>query len=413
VNSVPIKTAVKRAIAVVALTIIYSLTTFISRLGRFVRRPRAAGKDGILLIGTFHNPNWVNAHLRPLAGATDGKVTLVCDEPVVDLEGVTYACPPKWISKLISRAGSKFIWGVYQSVKIRPVLVMGYHIFPAAVSALVAARLTGSFAGYQVTAGQLELEGGGWHAENALLTMLASPSAVVERAVLRCVREFDCTVVRGERARQYLVDNGYQRHIPIITGSVEFPSEHAAFSDRPYDLIFVGRLTEYKRPDRILRVIKKAKDAGAHLSVLMVGDGPDKEALLEMARELGIADLIEWAGQRKDVPELLQKAKVFVLTSRWEGVSIALLEAMAAGCVPVVSDVGDLRDFVDSDKNGWVLDEHDINGFAAAILESLSDEQEWHNLSNRARSLVLARASKDAIAKRWRRQILSFYGTDN
>ena len=59
--------------------------------------------------------------------------------------------------------------------------------------------------------------------------------------------------------------------------------------------------------------------------------------LKDLANSLGINEQIEWVGKIDDVPSIVNRAKVFILTSRWEGLSIALLEAMTAGCVPVVS----------------------------------------------------------------------------
>ena len=91
---------------------------------------------------------------------------------------------------------------------------------------------------------------------------------------------------------------------------------------------------------------------------------------------------------------------MFVLTSRWEGVSIAMLEAMAYGCVPVVSNVGDLEDFVDA-STGHIFDEDNLSAFSRAISDLLSDANRWEELSESCRKRIDERSSKQAVSMRW------------
>src|SRR6185369_14730552 len=118
-------------IAVAGVATIYTVVRWVSR--RF-RRTRAARPSGcILVIGTFHNPNWVHAHLRPLARSGVGTVVLICDQPVDPIRGVIAECAPRWLQALLTRAGAKFAWTLLCAVRYRPDLYMGYHIFPCAV----------------------------------------------------------------------------------------------------------------------------------------------------------------------------------------------------------------------------------------------------------------------------------------
>ena len=228
----------RRFVATCLLTLVYSVASWYAIFARFLSRRRKNYSGYVMLIGTFHNPNWVRAHLIPILHANDGKVLVVCDEPVEPLEGLRSVCPPNLMSKLLSRAVAKFIWAIIFGIRYRPDVVMGYHIFPGAVSALVVGRSINAVVGYQVTAGQLELEGGGWHSENVLLTMLNHASLAVEKSALRLVRQFDEVIVRGSRAKNYLFENGVANSIRTITGSVAIPDECTNYSDREYDIIF-------------------------------------------------------------------------------------------------------------------------------------------------------------------------------
>jgi glycosyltransferase involved in cell wall biosynthesis len=282
---------------------------------------------------------------------------------------------------------------------------MGYHILPCAVIALVAARLFGRPACYQVTSGPLELEGGGWHAENRLLTALGGPSEVIARLAADVLRAFESVVVRGHQAAAYVRRLGFERDLAIITGSVEPTVAWQDFAARPIDIAFVGRLTEYKRPDRFLAVVAAVVAELPAVRAVIIGDGPDAPALRADVAKRGLAANVEFLGQRADVDRLLAATKVFVLTSRWEGLSIAMLEAMAAGAVPVVADVGDLRDAIRQGVNGFVVPEGDIGAYAETTVLLLRQAEMWRACSMQAAELALARSGTDAVAELWRRQL--------
>jgi glycosyltransferase involved in cell wall biosynthesis len=393
-----------RILAVWTLAGLYGAAALFSRLAR--RAPRPWQPSGcILVIGTFHNPNWFHSHIRPLARSGVGEVILVCDEPVEPMPGVRFACPPRWLARVATRAGAKLAWSLVCAVRYRPDLYMGYHIFPCALIALVVARLAGRPACYQDTSGPLELEGGGWNAENALLTALQRPSALVERRVNAVVREFDSVVVRGSGAEAYVRGTGYAGSIAVITGSVEPAGDWQDHGERSIDLAFVGRLTEYKKPERFIAVVAAVAKIVPRLRAVVVGEGPDATALKALARELGMESNVEFLGKRTDVDQLLAASRVFVLTSRWEGLSIAMLEAMCAGTVPVVANVGDLADFIDNGANGFIVAQDDIGAYAGAAVRLLRDADFWRRCSRSALERALEASGTDAIARRWQRHL--------
>jgi glycosyltransferase involved in cell wall biosynthesis len=396
------KKRLKRWLAISLLTVGYGFALVVSRIlgaPRPLTADRRRGK--ILVIGTFHNPNWFFAHLEPLARCSESEVVLVADGHTGDVEGLTVVVPNPLASRILSRAGAKFVWSIWYAIRHRPDMYMGYAIFPAATTALILGRLFRRPAAFQVTSGKLELEGGGNRAENKVLSALGEPSPWIEKLAFALTRQFDLLVVRGGRAERYIRDFGGTNRIERITGSVEMPERCPPVSERDIDVIFVGRLTERKRPDRFVKVMAEVARAHPGLRAAIVGDGPDTEDLQRQVAELGIDANIEFLGLRNDVLDLNLKSKIFALTSRWEGVSIAMLEAMSCGTIPVVSDVGDLRDVVDSGDNGFVFDEDDLDSFAETISGLLADESRMTALSQAARATVEDRCSREAVTRRW------------
>jgi len=390
----------RRAVAAL-LAALYAAAAWLAQHRR--RDGATARGRGILVIGTFHNPNWSLSHLAPLAQCGLGEVCVVCDEPAPPLDNVRFACPPRWLQALLTRAGAKLCWSLLLAWRRRPDLYMGYHVFPCALLALVLGRLFDRPACYQMTAGPLEIEGGGWQAENQLLRALGEPCPRVERRAVAVVREFDSVVVRGSSAAAFVRALDYRRNLAIITGSVTPASrDWGDFDTRSMDIAFVGRLAECKRLDRFVNVVAAIVAERPTTRAAVIGDGPCLAATREQVRRLGLEDSVAFLGQRSDVDALLATTKVFLLTSQSEGLSIAMLEAMTAGAVPIVADVGDLRDGLEPGRSGYLVPADDIAAYARTAIRLLTDADAWRACSRRAVEHAAANSSKNAIAARWR-----------
>ncbi len=112
----------------------------------------------------------------------------------------------------------------------------------------------------------------------------------------------------------------------------------------------------------------------------------------------GVADSIDFLGVVDTVEDVYRAGRVFVLTSRHEGLSVAMSEAMACGLPAVVTDVGDLGDLVETGEYGALVPVGDIDAFAAQVGLLLDDEEQWRRASAAARSAAVDRASVEAVA---------------
>jgi glycosyltransferase involved in cell wall biosynthesis len=106
---------------------------------------------------------------------------------------------------------------------------------------------------------------------------------------------------------------------------------------------------------------------------VLVGRGPNEDDVRRRTRELGLEEAVVFAGFREDVPRLVAAFDLFVLPSLHEGLSIALLEAMALGKPSVVSRVGGLPELIDHEREGLLIGLADSRAFAEGIIRLLRD----------------------------------------
>jgi glycosyltransferase involved in cell wall biosynthesis len=141
---------------------------------------------------------------------------------------------------------------------------------------------------------------------------------------------------------------------------------------RGADLIAVGRLLPHKNQRLVIEATAIALRARPTIVTWIVGDGPERADLEKRARDLGVNEHVHFLGQRADVPALLARARVFANASLWEGMSNAVLEAMAMRLPSVVVDAPGVSECHEPDVTGIVVPP-DADAFAAAILRYLDD----------------------------------------
>jgi glycosyltransferase involved in cell wall biosynthesis len=133
-------------------------------------------------------------------------------------------------------------------------------------------------------------------------------------------------------------------------------------------VISVGALTPQKNPLEALEVIGRVRHAFPALHYVLVGDGPLRGAVQRQAGALGLGESFHFLSVRNDVPALLAAADVFLLTSKWEGLPRTLIEAMAMGKAPVVTQVDGVLDVIEDNVTGYVRDPGDVDELTAMVV---------------------------------------------
>ena len=133
----------------------------------------------------------------------------------------------------------------------------------------------------------------------------------------------------------------------------------------------VGRLAVVKRQDRILTALSELTARYPNSHVILVGDGPERSRLEELAIALGIANRVHFTGYQSHPASFLRAMDVFALTSQSEGLPISLLEAWAARLPVVCTSVGGIPDVIVDGENGFLVPESDKRSLIEALVKCL------------------------------------------
>jgi glycosyltransferase involved in cell wall biosynthesis len=138
-------------------------------------------------------------------------------------------------------------------------------------------------------------------------------------------------------------------------------------------ILHVARHHPVKDQATLIRGFALAAPDLPGVTLQMAGDGPLRGTLETLAKELNVADRVQFLGIRSDIPDLMRQADVFALTSLSEAASLTLLEAMASGLPAVVTDVGGNGEIVRHEKEGLLFPRSDAAGCAAAFKRLFAD----------------------------------------
>ncbi|MBM7581193.1 glycosyltransferase involved in cell wall biosynthesis [Caldicoprobacter guelmensis] len=183
-------------------------------------------------------------------------------------------------------------------------------------------------------------------------------------AISRKVREIVLKQLGIPEEKVYLIYNG----IPLE----KFRTLDRVFRKNVKNIIAVGRLEEQKDYPTLIVAFKILKDRleseGREVPTLnIVGGGSLDCYLKEFASELGLEKYINFLGKRSDIPDILRESDVYVMSSLYEGLSIALIEAIASGLPVVATNAGSNDEIIDNGMNGLIVPTRDSEALAEAL----------------------------------------------
>ena len=157
----------------------------------------------------------------------------------------------------------------------------------------------------------------------------------------------------------------------IIDTEAIFAKKDADEKTYDYDMIYVGRLTFQKDPQRLMRLCARLKERKPDLKVAIVGTGELEEEVKALCVELNIQENVHFLGFQSNPIKMVHDSKAMILTSRWEGTPMCALEAMALG-TPVVSTPSDgMTDLLEDGVSGYLTDDDAV--MAEDLLRIMED----------------------------------------
>lgn len=190
-------------------------------------------------------------------------------------------------------------------------------------------------------------------------------------------------ISEGIRADKLVViENGVR---PIPRDAAARVSLRSALDVRGKLILTVGRLVPEKAQELLIDAIAAPPLSGLSESLMLAiaGEGPRRAFLAERIRERGASDRCVLLGNRDDVPALLNAADLFVLSSRTEGMPIAMMEAMSLGLPVIGTDLEGIRALIGEDA-GRIVPVGDVDGLSEAIRRTISNADEATEMGERA-----------------------------
>jgi len=171
-----------------------------------------------------------------------------------------------------------------------------------------------------------------------------------------------------------------------------------------YDVVYIGRLTYQKNPQRLMKVLYLLKEKKNDIKVAIIGAGELEREAKQLAIEYDLLDNVSFLGFRSNPLKILHDSKVMLMTSRWEGTPMCALEAMALGVPIVGTPVDGLVDLLANDEIGYLSEDDDA--LAQAVIEIITDR----NLREKYCSKNVAKAMRINNRFNYKSEIKDAYG---
>ncbi len=257
---------------------------------------------------------------------------------------------------------------------------------------LLVAKLCGARVLYQVHGG--------------LLRDFVASNRLLKGLVKRMLRWPDAVVVLSREQRDAVLEAAPEQTVEIVPNGIDctpYLRHNRAAPDpkAPLRLIYIGRFAPGKGLLETLEGLRIARSRGFPARLVLAGSGPEELRLRQYTREAGLAREVSFVGPAfgEHKAQLLSQADAFVLASYSEGLPYSLLEAMAAGVVPIVTPVGAIPDVMTEREHGLFVAPRDAGAIAAAIAALCCDRAALARMSAACRKRIGAAYSIERVAK--------------
>ena len=185
---------------------------------------------------------------------------------------------------------------------------------------------------------------------------------------------YDCIHTVSEATREDLLKFGAKKPIHVIHNAIE-STQASNTKQNPLQFAYVGRLVFYKNLEVAIKAVDIARKTESEIKLVIVGSGPHRKTLEEMARKNGLEKNIEFKGYvtAEEKSKIIAESSAFVFPSLCEGFGLVILEAYEQKKPVLVSNIRPMSDIVSDGTTGYVLDPHDEKAWAQCILDIIKN----------------------------------------
>jgi glycosyltransferase involved in cell wall biosynthesis len=188
--------------------------------------------------------------------------------------------------------------------------------------------------------------------------------------------------------RVVVIPNGVdveRHHRPVDTAAVR---AELGFAPDDVVLVMVGTFKRQKGHSHLIEALSRLRGSHPELRILLVGDGPLRAEVQDAAHRARLDGMVRFLGSRRDIPRILAASDCFVLPSLWEGLPIALLEAMASGLPCIATEVSGTEQVVVDDVTGMLIPPGDPFALAKAMEQMVADPERARRMGAAGRQRI-------------------------
>ena len=195
-----------------------------------------------------------------------------------------------------------------------------------------------------------------------------------------------------------VIENGINLKRFDSNGTYSNIREELSIAQNDFIVGFIARITLQKNPLTFIKSIAIAHKENPQIKGLIIGEGDMEKDIKKYIKDNRLEKCIYTSPFRTDIPDILNAIDVYCLPSLWEGLSIALLEAMAMKKPIVVTPTDGTKEFIIHKKNGWIVDFNNPEELADSYIQYLKNPQWMHSHGEAARSIVKEKFNSQRVS---------------
>ena len=303
----------------------------------------------------------------------------------IHIEGVKYIVLPSLIRCIRPRFLKRIIRIFYEPLQLlfcawhfRPAVIHGYYSIPKGLNSYFASKLSGSRCVISIIGGKEEI------GKAFFIQRFSRP------LIIWLLKKAHHITTKGNKDNDYLLHFGVRKEkISVFNGAIDIKRFCYNGEVKNIDLLFAGHFDEFKGVQRAIEIIRKVSEAIPNIKAILIGNGPLYKSIQDEVTNLGLTENISLAGHVTDSEHYFIRSKILIFPSANEGLSTAMLEAMACRCVPITSDVGNQTEAALHENNSIVIpDYNDIISFSEQALRLLKDQSLLNLLAGNAEKTI-------------------------